>query len=1712
MRIINWCAPSSKQAFLSVNPASFTGYAQMYSDRENKKGAANFFLSWQFLVFKLFALALVTVYLAKPTGSLSGRIAFEQEGFHLYTFGLGNRSVSAVAIGPRGSSSDERGVWVREDGTFKVEQLPVGEYELRVRAPGFGTEYYNDVYVDEGQTTEVPNAIRLSTLSPSVSLSSNVRVYTTKEAPSMWAQVSASKHVEVKIYKKDFAALSHSAQLKKRGYSLSTSYVINHDYDSGDEQNPFKGEKPTYQFTREIPMGLNDSQREDFAFSKPLPPGDYVAVAEAKAMMKDLTVYSTMSFTVTDLGIIVKKAPDLTLVRAIDLNTLQPVAGAKITCQNMDSTEMTAQAQTDKDGFAAIKMSPTQRALEKSELCVIGTLGLSKAYDGINYWEHNADHFQTYTYNDRPVYRLGQTVYFKGILRKLSADGLKNPGSGLNVHVSVENPDSSEISSLDLKTSDHGTFNGSVKIPDGEKTGNFQLLMSLPDGSTTYGSFEVAQYRKPEFQVEVTPSVPRVVAGTQGKVHVKASYYFGAPVANAKIKYSIYSSPDWGSHFSLMPRPKYYEFFDDWSDDDNSGSDWYASNEGGGDYLSDGTVQTDGNGEADVSFDTSAVAYDPNLPYTNGYGDKRYRVEAEVTDLTRMTVVSSGSILVTPADFEMFVTPDSYVNKVGDKFNADISAIGYDGKPMANQPVTVHLERFQYDRVNANYRGVDVKETKTVTTDSNGNAKVSFVTSDQWPCDRFYIVAESNDKTAHTAWASSSIWVANERYPYIREGEDAAKQALQINLDKKVYKPGDTAKIMVTAPLSGKEGVQAIVSVEGTHIYSYKLQAINATAQLVEVPIKPEYVPNAFITVTFVGNKHQFFSAEKMIKVSPQNNFLNITVATDKQKYKPGEKATYTIKATKLDGTPAPNTEVSLGVVDESIYAIRPDTTENIQKFFYSRRANWVITSHSFPEEYSGGPDKTEPRVRKDFKDTADWLPNLKTNKDGIAIATIKLPDNLTTWRATVRGVDMATDVGAAMQKITVTQDLIVRLGMPRFFTQDDQGTVSAVVHNYTDRPQSVKVTFTPSPEFSTQLALVQTLLVQPDKASRFDWPITATQPGVGVVRLKAVGQTASDAVEQKIPIRPLGIPAFSIKGGVITDDNGSVQLPIGMPKDAEPGTQKYQVSLASSSIGPVLGNFDTLIEYPYGCTEQTMSRMVPSIVAFKLHKSLGLPIAKGMDKKFDDVYGKSIEKLEGYRHADGGWGWWQNDDSQPYLTSLVLENLNLMNSTGRYADPHKEWIQGGLKYLKTGLPALQKQLSDPQLVNEYRWWDWYLIEQYSTDMSYSLYTISLFEKPPADTMKYVFDQYKEMPPEGLAYLTMALKNSGDNAKAQKVYDRLISIANVNGDYMDWDHTPALISRLYDKGGVDWSYRFTGVESTALALRAVLAMEPNNFKRVESIKQWLLLQHDNKDGWENTKTTAAVFEVLLQEELISRSKWPVNFTADANIAEKLLNEYLFNPSDTYKPEKMFNVPVGTQPQTLTITKKGTGRLYYSSLLTFFRKLRPGDKIADKATPQGLHLERKFFRLTPEATKSDGTIHFRTVPITDGKIKAGETVLMKVFVDSPVALPYVMLEAALPSGAEVADKGIEDQNLESEDGAHNEGYEGDWAMPWWTHQDVLDDRIVFFCTSLKAGKSEFHTMLRMESPGSLNVDPVSIEGMYTKKVRGYSELDSLTVAE
>ncbi|HEY9784401.1 MAG TPA: carboxypeptidase-like regulatory domain-containing protein, partial [Candidatus Obscuribacterales bacterium] len=183
----------------------------------------NLLMSWEFIFLKILLLAVVGIQLEKPMGSLAGRIALEREGFGLYSYNIRENKVYALAIGPRKGPQIERGVWINNDGSFRIDQLPVGEYELKLRATGYGTEYINGLFIEEGKVNVLDDAVAMHLVEPSVSIGSNMRVFTTKEQPYLWANASGASKVKIKVYRSDLIQLAQHNQLKAWGYELGSS-------------------------------------------------------------------------------------------------------------------------------------------------------------------------------------------------------------------------------------------------------------------------------------------------------------------------------------------------------------------------------------------------------------------------------------------------------------------------------------------------------------------------------------------------------------------------------------------------------------------------------------------------------------------------------------------------------------------------------------------------------------------------------------------------------------------------------------------------------------------------------------------------------------------------------------------------------------------------------------------------------------------------------------------------------------------------------------------------------------------------------------------------------------------------------------------------------------------------------------------------------------------------------------------------------------------------------------------------------------------------------------------------------------------------------------------------------------------------------------------------------------------------------------------------
>lgn len=1763
------------------------------ADKQENKFQLSKWFSHEILLLTITIVLVVTfggiaIALEKPLGSLKGQISIEKEGFNLSTYDVSQNKVYAIAIGPQrqDTPSIERGVWVQNDGQFQINNLPIGEYTVRVRAPGFATFNKYDLLIEEGKTSLVKD-INLSILRPSVSIASQCRVFTSDEKPNFWINSSGSTKAIIKIYRKDIASI-----LKKPINQANLGFAeigssLNIYKPQKDPQEFFAKEKPIEILERKLESDYTDWARAEFKLSKPLPKGDYLAVVEAFNLQgkKD---WSILWFSVSDLGLIIKQAPEKTLVRAIDLRTLQPRAGTDIQIVDREgNAALLAKSATAKNGFAELKPLTNLSENYTHTLLALGLSREDKAYGGISFWKGNQSTYETYFYTERPIYRLGQSVYYKGIVRLSTSDGFKTPQANLPVSAEYSDPNGNKTGTASLRSSSHGTFNGVFEIPSDGKTGAYEISFKYPDGSTGYGNFEVAEYRKPEYQVEVIPLKERIVAGSTMKARIKATYYFGAPVVNAKIHYSVYSSEDWQTRYKLMARPDCYSYYDDWSEEDDYHDYGYS-----GDYITEGYATTNESGEAIIEVKTEPNREVNDSPYDSNFIDKRFKIQAEVTDISRMSVIGNGFEPVTAGAFTLFVEPKSYVFKKDEAIDARVSAVDYDGKAVQNQKVDLKLIRWKYDIKRGSYKTEIIDTIKNLQTDSKGHIEARFdqhlkksfasinFSKNLIETDTYYIVAQASDKNGNNIKQQNSIWIASPQSPYIKAlAEEASSQPLEIKLDKKVYRPGDTLKAMISGPVTGREGAEAIVSIEGEKLYEYQVIKFDATAKLVEIPIKPSFSPNVYISVTLVDKKHQLYTQTEIVKVSPENHFLNLDIKTDKEKYKPGENVNYTIKATYSDGKPAANTEVSLGVVDESIYAIRPEVAEDIRKFFYNRKYNSVVTLSSFPEEYSGGPDKVEPRLRKDFRDTAAWLPAIITDKDGIAKASIKLPNNITSWRATVRAISQETDIGAGTQNIIATQDLFIRLALPRFYTQWDEANITAIVHNYSDEEQSVDLSLSVPEQFETKDKLNQNLQIKSQEAKRYTLPVKVIGYGEALISAKAIPNESSqnnsldlagDAIERKIPIHYLGFEDFISKSGVIKNQSESIDFDLNGPwndEEKELAVKKalYNLSLAASSIGLVTNGLDSLIDYPYGCTEQTMGKLMPSIIAIKLNKQLGVNLSEESKKKFAKVYDQSILKLKENHNEDGGWGWWRFDTSNLYLTSYVLEGLYELKETGFAVEP--EMIDSGIKFIQTAQTNLYNQLNDPKLAIDSE----SQIEGLLIDLAYSDYILSLYNKnikaekdiknkqPNQKIEQYLLSKvnspfiYKNSKtelskntvgntPEFLSFLALSLSNRGFKDQANQIYQKLLSIKNKSND---WNHSPEMLKRLGKK--YDYSYQFTGTESTALALRAILAIDSENKDLIELVKSAILRQR-GKDGWENTKTTAQVLRALLLEELLNKQnnaqnnalpdsgsaadfKVKTNLPDIADLAnlnntsadtnKSIWSELVFNKENIYSPEKKYSANLDKllkklneakenqeNENKIALSKDGIGRLYYHSLLSFIKPLKPGDKVETKSIPEGIKITRSFYKLVPKPIGKDGSIHFVTRPIL-GQVKAGETVLMKINVNTPIDLPYILLEAALPSGGEVVSNDPREDLMQGEE---NTGFGGDWGEWWWTHQDILDHKIAYFLTNLHAGKSELHAMVRMEMPGKFQLNPVQLQGMYTDKIKAYSGLDSIKVVE
>ena len=295
--------------------------------------------------------------------------------------------------------------------------------------------------------------------------------------------------------------------------------------------------------------------------------------------------------------------------------------------------------------------------------------------------------------------------------------------------------------------------------------------------------------------------------------------------------------------------------------------------------------------------------------------------------------------------------------------------------------------------------------------------------------------ARGGSYQAHiTARTPEGRTVQDYGYFYISGGSfsdfgAADNRSVQIVPDKKSYRAGDTAHVMI---VSGKANTPVYVTtVEGRDLRSYQIVRSQDNCQSLSMSRLPPTMSPASLSPLLSFAPAMLTPDQKLLKAPPVEHQLNVKLATDKPQYQPGQSANYSLEVTDKSGNPAPRAEFSLGVVDEAIYGIRKDMTGDILNAFYESSWNRVSTDSSLDYYFNGEagkrrmrlaelrpasrlaqlkPDRlVQPKIRKAFPDTAFWAADLTTDSSGHAHAKVDFPDSLTTWRATARGATAST-------------------------------------------------------------------------------------------------------------------------------------------------------------------------------------------------------------------------------------------------------------------------------------------------------------------------------------------------------------------------------------------------------------------------------------------------------------------------------------------------------------------------------------------------------------------------------------------------------------------------------------------------------------------------------------------------------------------------------
>ncbi|MEW6322680.1 MAG: alpha-2-macroglobulin family protein [Acidobacteriota bacterium] len=1374
-------------------------------------------------------------------------------------------------------------------------------------------------------------------------------------------------------------------------------------------------------------------------------PGVYVV----EAVRDVLRAYTVV--IVSDVGLVTKAAPGQLVVFAADRFSGEPTPDCEVRVTAAGA--QVAEGRTDGDGLLDLPLPEAPL----DQIVAVARCGDQIAATDPGAWavQGPTRELAAYVYTDKPIYRPGHTVHVKAVLRWRQQDALA-PFDGRRVELTASDINDKVVFREALAVDAFGAVHASFRIPETAALGYYALRLTSGDAQAT-GAFEVQEYRRPEFDVAVTPAALFVRQGTEAVGTVRARYYFGQPVANGRLRWVVNQQP-------------YYSPFR-WDDGFEGGEStyWY-----GGEQRVEGEARLDANGAAEIRVPA---------PRDESGRDYSMRIEAQVTDASGREVVGRAVIHATYGSFLLAARTAQYVAAPGAPVDALIRAVDYEGAPQAGLDVRARLDRITYPRGYSADPTAETIASAAAQTAADGTATI-----------RLTLPSSPGTFRITATAASGAVEVSDDTWLWVG-GEDAAAvegdRYLELVADRRTYAPGDTARLVVRGEsLSGP----VLVTKEGQQVTWRRLLRMSPTDTL-DVGIDAGDVGDVYVNVVYLrdGRLHR---AERRLSVPPADRALHIAVTPDQPTARPQDPATFTLTVTDTSGRPV-EAQLSLAVIDEAVYGVKPDDTPDPLRVFYRREYSRVGTTFSrefYFVGYSGderlqlagrrrrpltladfkGDKDVQPQVRKDFPDAIYWIADLVTDMNGRARVALRYPDTLTTWRLTARAVTRDTRAGTTVARTTTTKDLIVRVTTPRFLTEGDEVVLPAIVHNYRDAARTATVSLdVEGLEATGQPARGTTSgIVEAGGERRDDWRYTARAPGTAVATARATTETDRDAIEVSFPVVPYGLRREAgASGSLAGPGERSVQLTV--PPTANPAGRRIRVSLAPSLAGSMLGALDFLTSYPYGCTEQTLSSFLPNVLVTRALTELQILPTERLSA-LDRQVSQGLARLGDYQHEDGGWGWWKTDENHPFMTAYALFGLDEARRAGYRVEEYR---------LENGLRALARQyLEYPRAEPDLKAYLLYVLGRIAGDRA----SIDWWaegrqrELSLASARDELWGARSRMSAHGQAFLLLALDAARDG-RGGELARGLAAGARTAGDLAWW---PA------DRDALLLDHADTSAEATAMVVQALARRDPRH-PLLESAVRWLVV---NRSGgyWRSTKQTAMALYGLL-EYLRARHESPQPVTVDVLVNGAPAGSHRFTAASLTAPDPVvFEAPAVDGVNEVRLVTRGAGAVYWGAHAVYFDTAAADSRSGSR--PLAIH--RAYAKVVP--VERDGRIVYREAPL-DGPSAPGDVLSVRLVVAGSADWRYLVIEDPLPAGVEA----IQDTTAYPLDRDTRE-----W---WWgSRVEYRDQKTVFFQQDLTSGRTEYRYLVKVTTTGVFRAVPAQVAPMYVPEVSASSDPATLAV--